>query len=455
MSIKWRFTLLVLCMTGFALFIFWVGQGVMAGGQLRVPDFRLLLSALLLPTAAVYVYARRLGARIQTLSFTTRRIAQGDFERAQFLDAKDEVGQFTAELNRLARQLETLIQGAAQETHKMQAILTAMQEGVISLDHVGRVVLVNPAAEKMFNRRQDEVMLKYLLELVRQPELDQLVTNVLLGEPAGNIELTLEGRTMRFQVSPIVAENGRTRGAVIVTYDVTELRRLEQMRTEFVGNVSHELRTPLTSIKGFVETLLDGAQEEPALRERFLNVIQAETLRLQRLIDDLLTLANNENPDLRRSAAGAHLSSVQQAFAKIEPVIESYAEAKGLKLIVELPEDLPPVYMGEDLLSQVLLNLLENAVKYTSEGRVWLKGEADQEHVRLEFGDTGCGIPPASLPRVFERFYRVDKARSREQGGTGLGLSIVKHIVEGSGGRIAVSSELGAGTVFRCDLPRA
>ncbi|MHB1403990.1 MAG: two-component system histidine kinase PnpS [Desulfitobacteriaceae bacterium] len=455
MSIKWRFTLLFLSMTAISLFLVWEGQNLIAGGQQRTPDYRLLLFALLLPGGAVFFYARRLAGRIQTLSFTTRRIAQGDFERAQFLDTKDEVGQFTAELNRLARQLETLIQKADQETHKMQAILTAMQEGVIALDHVGRIVRVNPAAEKMFGHRQDEVMLKYLLELVRQSELDELVTNVLLGETPGNIELTLEQRTMRFQVSPILGENKRTRGAVIVTYDITELRRLEQMRTEFVGNVSHELRTPLTSIKGFVETLLDGAQEEPVLRERFLNVIQAETLRLQRLIDDLLTLANNENPDLRRGAGVARVSFVQQAFAKIQPVIESYAEAKGIRLSVDLAENLPAVRMGEDLLSQVLLNLLENAVKYTSEGKIWLKGEADQERVHLEFGDTGCGIPTASLPRIFERFYRVDKARSREQGGTGLGLSIVKHIVEGSDGRINVSSEPGIGTVFTCDLPRA
>lgn len=227
------------------------------------------------------------------------------------------------------------------------------------------------------------------------------------------------------------------------------------MRTDFVANVSHELRTPLTSIKGFVETLLEGAADDPVLRDRFLNIIQAETLRLQGLIEDLLTLAHFEGRENRAGVSTEKRSYVQNAYEKIKPVIQSFAQVKGIKVEVILPEDLPPVLIGEDLLSQLLLNLLENAVKYTSEGRVWLHAQVGLKEIHLEFGDTGCGIPEDILPRVFERFYRVDKARSREQGGTGLGLSIVKHMVEGIGGKISVDSKLGLGTVFTCDLPRA
>jgi len=228
------------------------------------------------------------------------------------------------------------------------------------------------------------------------------------------------------------------------------------MRTEFVANVSHELRTPLTSIKGFVETLLDGAAEDPSLRERFLKIIQAETLRLQRLIEDLLTLAHFEGRDNRSGLGSDKVSCVQEAYETIKPVILSFAQAKGIRVEVDLPETIPPLLIGENLLSQLLLNLLENAVKYTTEGRVWLRAYVGQEYIHLEFGDTGCGIPEEMLPRIFERFYRVDKARSREEGGgTGLGLSIVKHMLEGIGGKISVTSQLGVGTVFTCDLPRA
>ena len=349
--------------------------------------------------------------------------------------------------------MEIVVKRGSQEANKMEAILTGMQEGVVALDQVGRIVLVNRAAEKFFNRRQEEVKLKYLIALVEHQELDNLVSEGLVGGPPGKTEFTLDHRTLRVQVSPIFAEEGHSRGAVIVCYDITELRRLEQVRTEFVANVSHELRTPLTSIKGFAETLLDGAAEVPLFRERFLKIIQGETQRLQRLIEDLLTLSHIENRDNRRVDHGRGQSLIQDAYEKIRPIIESYAEAKAISLEIELDSELPEVALGGDLLSQVLLNLLENAVKYTSEGRVWLRGKLVEGQVYLEFGDTGSGIPEDSLPRIFERFYRVDKARSREQGGTGLGLGIVKHILEGCDGKIEVASQLGVGTVFTCVLP--
>lgn len=329
-----------------------------------------------------------------------------------------------------------------------------MQEGVIALDQVGRVVLVNATAENIFDYTQDDLKGKYFIDVQGYSELEELVQSALEEGKSGVSEITLGERIVRVQVNPFLGEQDqiRPRGAVIVGYDVTELRRLEQVRTDFVGNVSHELRTPLTSIKGFVETLLDGAADDPALRERFLTIIQRETLRLQRLIDDLLTLSRIEN---RRTDLVVSSSRVQVAYEKIKPVISSYAKAKELELVVELPSDLPAVAMGPDLLSQVLLNLLENAVKYTTTGKIELSASQKDSVVYLEFKDTGCGIPEQDLPRIFERFYRVDKARSREQGGTGLGLSIVKHIVEGSNGKIGITSRLGLGSVFTCELPVA
>lgn len=449
MKIKWKIISVYIVGSSLSLFLFWLGEKAISGEALSF-DFMTFTLAILLPAGVIYYLVLRLDQRLKKLNTTAQAIAQGDFTGVYLPDSSDELGQLGTEMISLAQQFKVNVQRYSQEAQKIQAIVTGMQEGVVALDQVGRVVLANAAAEEIFGYSEDQVKGKYLTEAQGYNALEELVRETLEKGQFGSTELILNGKTVRLQVSPYLGETTRPRGAVIVCHDVTELRRLEQIRTEFVGNVSHELRTPLTSIKGFVETLLDGAAEIPEHRERFLKIIQTETLRLQRLIEDLLTLSHIEN---RRGDFETSSSSIQEAYEKIKPVIGSYAEAKGLELIVDLPNDLPTVGMGIDLLSQVLLNLLENAVKYTNQGKVWLSGSYDNSFVHLEFGDTGCGIPEQDLPRIFERFYRVDKARSREQGGTGLGLSIVKHIVEGSKGRIKVTSRLGSGSVFSCDLP--
>jgi len=455
MSIKWRLTGLFASMTGLSLLLFWVGESVrLVSGEQRI-DYGIIFLSLLLPAGVVYFYTSQLIRRMEKLHFATQRIARGDFEHIHLSDSTDEIGQFTVELNSLSRHVEMIVQNGTQEAQKMEAILAGMQEGVVAVDHLGRVVLVNAAAERIFERQKTVRDLEYLLELTYDTELEQLTRKVLSGQPSAMREIQIAQRTVQSKINPILSGQGQSRGAVIVFHDVTELRRLEKMRTEFVANVSHELRTPLTSIKGFVETLLDGAADDPSLRNRFLEIIQAETLRLQRLIEDLLTIAHLEGHENRAELRTSKVSYVQKAYDKIKPVIESVALVKGIQVEVDLPENLPPLIIGEDLLSQLLLNLLENAVKYTATGRVWLHAQVGPEFLRLEFGDTGCGIPEDILPRIFERFYRVDKARSREQGGTGLGLSIVKHMVEGIGGTITVDSKLGVGTVFTCNLPRA
>lgn len=450
--IKWRITGIYLFVTSLSLLLFWLGTQALTGSVLHV-DVATVILAIVLPGGIAYYFASRFGERIDKLYATARGISQGKFQTLFIPESSDELGKLTGELAILAQQVKGSIQKNQQEAQKVQAILTGMQEGVVSLDQVGRIILVNHAAEKIFGRSQEDVRNQYLTELCKYEVLDHLVTKALEEGQPGSTELLVDQKMIiRAQVSPILGERSRSRGAVIVCYDITELRRLEQIRTEFVGNVSHELRTPLTSIKGFVETLLDGAAETPALRKRFLTIIQTETLRLQRLVDELLTLSRIEN---HRADQDKAQSKVQEAYEKIRPVIEPYAAAKDISVEVNLAHDLPAVAMGIDVLSQVLLNMMENAVKYTGEGRIWLKGFQVGNAIHLEFGDTGSGIPKEDLPRIFERFYRVDKARSREQGGTGLGLSIVKHIVEGAKGKISVSSQLGSGTVFLCELPMA
>lgn len=453
MKIKWRILSIYLLATSLTLFLFWLGERAVSGEAI-VFDWATFILALVLPGGIVYYLTNRFSLQLEKLYTTARSISKGDFNDVYFLDSSDELGQIGKEMITLAQQFKVNLQKNTQEAEKVQTILAGMQEGVIALDQVGRVVLVNAAAQNIFSYTEDELKGKYFIDVQGYSELEGLVQKALEKGKSGVSEITLGERTVRVQVNPFLGEQIQTRprGAVIVGYDVTELRRLEQVRTDFVGNVSHELRTPLTSIKGFVETLLDGAADDPACCERFLTIIQKETLRLQRLIDDLLTLSRIEN---RRTDLVVSSSQVQVAYKKIEPVISSYAKAKELELGVNLPSDLPAVAMGPDLLSQVLLNLLENAVKYTTIGKIELSASQKGSFVYLEFKDTGCGIPEPDLPRIFERFYRVDKARSREQGGTGLGLSIVKHIVEGSNGKIGVASRLGSGSMFTCELPIA
>lgn len=449
MRIRWMLIGVYLLGNALSLLLFWLALQVDTGIELKVNWLALAL-VIILPGVIVFFFSSQLEIRLHRIAKALQGIVRGNYRPSNLPEYTREMSTISREIFNLSQQVKESIQTQRQETLKLQAILKGMQEGVISLDHVGRILLLNHAAEKMFGVNQEGVHNKYFTELTFSEGLEDLVTSALEQGQQGNKEFTLGNKIIRGEVNPIHGEKGRPRGVVIVCYDITELRRLEQVRTEFVGNVSHELRTPLTSIKGFVETLIDGAAEAPHLRKRFLNIIHHETLRLQRLVDELLALSRIENTQHQVEEA---FSSVQEAYNKIRPVIEPYAEAKKINLEVKIPERLPEVAMSIDLLSQVLLNLMENAVKYTTKGKVWLHVSFQDPFLRLEFGDTGSGIPEADQPRIFERFYRVDKARSREQGGTGLGLSIVKHIVEGAKGKISVRSQVGVGSLFICELP--
>jgi len=451
MRIRNKLTWLAVLLSGLSFVILALIQSYEPEG-LRF-GYELLAPVLILSGMAMYVYADKIMNRIERVTAKIEMIIKGKyvFEASPLVD--DELGKLEEELEKLAHHNAGLIRREKKEARTIQTILSGMNEGVIILDHLGRIILVNTAIEEMFDRSPKTLEGKPLMYLMRNQALDDFVAGILQGEKAGSIEFQAKDRIYTVWVS-VLADENTVVGAVLVVRNITELRRLEKMRTEFVANVSHELRTPLTSIKGFVETLLDGAAEDKELREKFLTIIQSESLRLQGIIDDLLTLSRIENRPKGLTNDAQKFSFVQNAYEKIRPVIESYAEAKGLTIKVLIPSELPSVKMSEDLLSQVLLNLMENAVKYTTEGQVVLKCTAEEKSVIVEISDTGCGIPAESLSRIFERFYRVDKARSREIGGTGLGLSIVKHIVEGSGGKITVSSEVGKGTTFTCCLPR-
>lgn len=342
------------------------------------------------------------------------------------------------------------------ERAKSTAVLDSMTEGVIALDEHGHIVLMNPAARRILHFRDDSGEKRTLLEVVRHRGLAELIEWCQSREHAEPCKREIEWhvpdvRMLEVNAMP-VPFSSQARGVLLVFHDVTELRRLETVRAEFVANVSHELRTPLTAIKGCLETVLDEAPPQSATHRRFLEVANSHAERLGRLVDDLLNLSDIETGKVvlypRAVPLRAFVSETAAMFARD-------AAKKDVHLVNQVPADLS-VQADRDRLSQILVNLVDNAVKYTPKGgHVRFLAAEEPGHVRLTIQDTGQGIPASELPRITERFYRVDKARSREEGGTGLGLAIVKHLVQLHGGTLQIDSEYGKGTTIAFLLPIA
>jgi two-component system, OmpR family, phosphate regulon sensor histidine kinase PhoR len=358
----------------------------------------------------------------------------------------------------LLRQRE-LARRAEENELNTRTILGAMRDGLAVVDSDSRVRLLNMAARKLFDITNERLG-GNVLETLRDALIAGIVTRTLRsGETATesiNIRRssTHEDRRLAITSLPMQQENGRTRGAVVLFHDVTQLQQLEQIRREFVSNVSHELRTPLSIFRGYLETLLDEPNLAPKERERILRVLEKHSTRLQSLVDDLLSLARLEAPNPRLTFApvslGRFLSHVIKEW-------EKKVTAKQLSIATEIEDNLPPISADEARLEEVVYNLLDNAVKYSNAGaQITLRASrGDVDHVAISVSDDGTGIAAADLPRIFERFYRADKARSREVGGTGLGLAIVKHIAQLHGGSVEAESKLGRGTTIRVVLPIA
>ena len=357
------------------------------------------------------------------------------------------------EIRTTIRQLEQHVQTLESQRNQAQAILESMVEGVLALDQAGRLLWLNRSAQQLFGVRPEQVTGKSVLEVVRQPELEELVTRALVERRPAIREVQSfapHEQVVQFQAVPCDGE--RTEAAlVLVAQDVTQIRRLEGMRREFVANVSHELKTPLTSIKGFVETLLDGALEDPANNRRFVSLIDQDTTRLARLIDDLLELSQIES---KATPLALQPVSLHQLVEQLAPRFHLALTERRVTLDLRIPKEAPLVAGDPERLRQIFINLLDNAIKFNKTGgRVTVSAEPGDAFLCVVVEDTGIGIPEEHLPRIFERFYRVDQARSRELGGTGLGLAIVKHLVELHHGRIDVRSRVGHGAVFTMTLP--
>ena len=346
-------------------------------------------------------------------------------------------------------------QKMAQESAQLQALFNSMIEGVLLLDQGGRVRLANEALEQFFNLTND-IRGQTIMEALRLHELQDLAHRTAVTGQVLDFELNLPGldeRCLQVNSSVFLNRDGTQQGMILVFHDLTRLKQLENTRKEFVANVSHELRTPLSLIKGFVETLMDGAKDDPAVATRFLQTIDKHADRLTYLIEDLLTISRLESGQITLNLQEVALHPLAK---RVVDDLQARAAEKNVILENLVTADLA-VRADSDRLQQVVSNLVDNAIKYGRRaGRVVIQGRSTGGGtVEMSVTDDGPGIPPESIDRVFERFYRVDKARSREQGGTGLGLAIVKHIVQSHGGEVRVTSELEQGTTFYFTLPQA
>jgi two-component system phosphate regulon sensor histidine kinase PhoR len=398
------------------------------------------------------LFSRGFTERIERLREFSGRVAEGDFRPLAPDGTGDTLEALGYSLNQTASRLDRTIRTLTEERNLSSAILGSMVEGVAVVNGAERLVFANPGFAAILGLDVPPVSGSSLLEVVRQTELIEAVRRVLAGEP--RVEAEIATGTLRqhyFAATVASVRAGETSGAVIVLHDITELRKLERIRRDFVANVSHEFRTPLTAIQGFTETLLAGAMDDPQNRLRFLGIILEHSRRLARLTEDLLKLSQMDADRLELEVRRVSVSVLVESCYE---TARHRAAEKELNLSLDLPSGMPDVSGDARRLQEVLQNLLDNANQYTLPGgKITLSVRRRAEEVIFTVSDTGIGIPQADQPRIFERFYRVDAARSREAGGTGLGLAIARHLIEVHGGRIWVESELGVGSKFHFSVP--
>lgn len=381
---------------------------------------------------------------IKNLEFTTSLVAKGELKRRVLIESDDELGHLSKTFNKMAEQLQLTMQDALEKQMKMEAILKSMESGVIAVDRNNKVIMINPYAEVLFGIEKD-IIGKNFIENIRDFEFEE----VFKSKSNEYKELKIlwpKERILRIKTADIISDKKHI-GTVAVVQDITDIKKLENMRSQFVANVSHELKTPLTSIKGFAETLKYVKDEEK--RIQFLDIIDEEVERLTRLINDILTLSDIE---VHKTMKKENFY-VDEVLNNIFNLMKNTADSKNIKL--EIVENSHTKLIGEkDMFKQMVLNLVDNAIKYSEvNDTVSFGAKTEKNLCVIWIKDTGMGISKEHIARLFERFYRVDKARSRAKGGTGLGLAIVKHIVMNFSGTINVESEIGEGSKFIIKIP--
>lgn len=381
---------------------------------------------------------------IKELQFVTGKIATGEFNRRVNIKSNDEIGKLATTFNNMADKLQITLKEVIDKQNRLEAILKSMDSGVIAVDRKHKIIMMNPYAKKIFGINRD-IIGENLMDNIRDFEFEKVFSEHKYEYKEIKILWPIE-RELRIKTADIINE-GKLIGTVAVVQDITDIKKLENMRSQFVANVSHELKTPLTSIKGFAETLKYVNDEEN--KERFLNIINDEAERLTRLINDILTLSDLEH----HKDEIVQDIYVKESLEELEYIMRSVAESKCVDLSIKCDNHIL-LRGSKDKFKQMMINLIDNAIKYSEKGaKVFVEAIYVDNECTIIVKDTGMGIDEEHLPRVFERFYRVDKARSRANGGTGLGLAIVKHIVITFNGTINVESKLGIGTLFTIKIP--
>ena len=414
-----------------------------------------LIVAALFAVVALYL-SRRISQPLEDMQRVAERLASGDLGARVASPAGEEMGSLARTLNQMAAQLAERVATITRQSNEQKAVFASMVEGVLAVDREERILHLNGAAARLLGLVPEQVRGRSIQEAVRNHDLQTFISDTLTASAPAEREITLYGPDERFlqlHGTALTDASGARMGVLVVLNDITRLKRLETVRRDFVANVSHELKTPITALKGCVETLADGAHRTPEDAERFIGMMARQVDRLGAIVEDLLSLSRLEH-DAERNRVPLEPGPVCDVLRRAVQSFAKAADTKRIAIAMECPGDLvAPI--NAPLLEQAVGNLIDNAIKYSGEGtRVTVAGAAAENGVEIRVRDQGAGIEKRHLPRIFERFYRVDQARSRALGGTGLGLSIVKHIVLAHHGTVAVESTPGQGSSFTIRLPR-
>lgn len=415
-----------------------------------------ILAGLLITIFLALRFSSSIIRPINELISVSKDISEGNYSRRVHIGTDDEIGQLASTFNDMASKLERTLSEMTDKNLKVDSIINSMISGVVAVDNDYKVMLINSIACDMFGIKNGPGVIGInILELIRNNQIIDLLNETVAGNIPHICEIAVGppiDKVFRVYTNPIKSKDkyAVNSGGIATIHDITNLKKLEQIRTEFVSNVTHELKTPLTSIRGFIETLKNGAIEDKSVSTKFLEIIDIESERLYLLINDILQLSEIET---QRTDSNIETYNVKSIMEEILSVLNVAANKKEIALSYEVSDSLS-IYVNRDRIKQMLINLIDNAIKYNSEnGYVHVKAYKQEGIITFSIRDSGIGIAEEHIPRIFERFYRVDKGRSRNMGGTGLGLSIVKHIVNLYSGSITVKSEVGKGSEFIIQLP--
>ncbi len=409
--------------------------------ELKIHILWIALIMTILSLVIAFMLSRGVASPVKTLVQAVRKISQGNFDAKVFLRNEDELKVLGDSINDMGEQMRALFADISGRNEELNTIISSMQEPLVVLDYEGRIKLSNESFNGLV--QNDGIEGKFYWEAVRSPEFAELIKKAGSERMYFSDEVRIHDRIFLGSVNFLISRNE----TVAVLHDITELKKLEKIKKDFIGNLSHELRTPLTAIKGFVETL---EEEEDIKNRRYLEIIKRHTDRLMNIVRDLLLLSELEE---KGEILEFENVSIRNIIENILKIFENKVKEKGLKIIRNIPDTIPQIRVDPFKIEQIFVNLIDNAIKYTEEGEITISITNNDTHVMIEIVDTGIGIPGDHLSRIFERFYVVDKSRSKRLGGTGLGLSIVKHIVNLHGGTIDVESTPGKGTKFTVTLP--